>query len=60
MQCYQDNQMKVGRIVGTGEIREMYTKFYPENLSYGIGTEDSGVNGRIIIKWFLKRKTSMA
>jgi len=52
--------MKVGRIVGTGEIREMYTKFYPENLSYGIGTEDSGVNGRIIIKWFLKRKTSMA
>jgi len=50
--------MKVGKIVGTWEIRKIHKTFYPENLSYGIGMEDSGVNG-IIIKWFLKRKTSM-
>jgi hypothetical protein len=45
--------MKVGKIVGTWEIREVYIKCYPENLNYGVGMEDSGVNGRIIIKWFL-------
>jgi hypothetical protein len=49
----------VGKTVGTWEIKEMYIKFYPENLNYGVGMEDSVVNGRIIIKWFLKRKTSM-
>jgi hypothetical protein len=51
--------MKVGKIVGTWEIREMYIKFYPENLNYGVGMEDSGVNDRIIIKWLLKGKSSM-
>jgi hypothetical protein len=51
--------MKVGKRVGTWEIREMYIQFYQGNLKCGVGMEDSEANGRKIIKWFLKRKTSM-
>jgi len=51
--------MKVGKRVGTWEIREVYIKFFQGNLKCGVGMEDSDANDRIIIKWFLKRNTSM-
>jgi hypothetical protein len=45
---------KVGRACSM-RGREMHTKFWSSNLKGRDHSEDEGIDGRIILEWFLKK-----